>query len=143
MVGQGMTRGSTIRVLHVDDDACILEISKLILEMKGAYQVETASSVDEAFEKMGENEYDVVVSDYQMPGKDGLQFLKELREKGNRISFVFIVGKAGMRLPSKKQIASFFCKGPIRWSLTGTVFPNPLASLHTPLCDCGTTATQV
>ena len=85
----GITRESTIRVLHVDDDACILRISKLILEMKGAYQVETASSVGEAFDKMGKVEYDVVVSDYHMPEKDGLQFLKELREKGNRISFVF------------------------------------------------------
>jgi DNA-binding NarL/FixJ family response regulator len=89
----GITRGSTIRVLHVDDDACILRVSKLILELTGAYQVETASSVGEAFAKMGKNEYDVVVSDYHMPEKDGLQFLKELREKGNRISFVLFSGE--------------------------------------------------
>ena len=89
----GMTREPTIRVLHVDDDSCILRISKLILERTGAYQVETASSAGEAFDKMGQGEYDVVVSDYHMPEKDGLRFLKELREKGNRISFVLFSGE--------------------------------------------------
>jgi DNA-binding NarL/FixJ family response regulator len=88
-----ITRESIIRVLHVDDDTCILRISKAILEMIGTYQVETSSSVGEAFDKMGKVEYDVVVSDYHMPGKDGLQFLKELREKGNRISFVLFSGE--------------------------------------------------
>jgi DNA-binding NtrC family response regulator len=67
-----VTSGSLIRVLHVDDDACILEISKAILEMNGEYQVETTSSVDEAPEKMGEKEYDAIVSDYHVPRKDGL-----------------------------------------------------------------------
>jgi len=51
----GVTK-EPIRVLHVDDDACILRVSKLILEMIGGYQVETASSVGEAFVKMGEVE---------------------------------------------------------------------------------------
>lgn len=67
-----VTGGSLIRVLHVDDDTCILEISKAILEMNGEYQVETTSSVDEAPEKMGEKEYDAIVSDYHVPRKDGL-----------------------------------------------------------------------
>ena len=57
----GITRESPIRVLHVDDDACILRISKLILELAGAFQLETGSSVGEAFDKMEKLEYDFVV----------------------------------------------------------------------------------
>ena len=37
--------------------------------------------------------YDVVVSDYEMPQKDGLQFLKELREQNNEIPFILFTGK--------------------------------------------------
>ncbi len=45
----------------MDGDACILRISKLILELTGAYRTETASSVGEAFDKIGKFEYDVIV----------------------------------------------------------------------------------
>jgi CheY-like chemotaxis protein len=37
--------------------------------------------------------FDVIVSDYQMPDKDGLEFLRELREKDNRTPFIIFTGK--------------------------------------------------
>jgi CheY-like chemotaxis protein len=48
-----ITDESFVRVLHVDDDACILRISKTILEMKEGYQVDTALSAGEALKKWG------------------------------------------------------------------------------------------
>ena len=71
---------SIIRVLHVDDDPSMLEISKQILMDMGNFEIDSACCVDEAFKKLSTGHYDVVVSDYEMPQKDGLQFLKELRE---------------------------------------------------------------
>ena len=82
-----------IRVLHVDDEAGFLKAAKQILEMQGPFQVETASSVEEATGKMEEKPFDVIVSDYVMPGKDGLEFLKELRDSGNKIPFIIFTGK--------------------------------------------------
>lgn len=82
-----------IRVLHVDDEESFLKASKQILQMQGAFQVETASTVEEAMEKMKEREFEVIVSDYIMPEKSGLEFLKELRESGNKIPFVIFTGK--------------------------------------------------
>ena len=84
---------SVIRVLHVDDDPCILEVTKSILELEGNFEVDNVLSVDEAFKKMEEQSYDAVVSDYEMPTENGLQFLKELREKHNKIPFVIFTGR--------------------------------------------------
>jgi len=82
-----------IRVLHVDDEAGFLKAAKQILEMQGAFHVDTASSVEEANEKMKRKPYDAIVSDYIMPEKNGLEFLEELRQKGNTIPFIIFTGK--------------------------------------------------
>jgi PAS domain S-box-containing protein len=82
-----------IRVLHVDDDPAFLEISKEILMTEGSFEVDDAVCVDEAFEKIEADNYDVVVSDYQMPQKDGLQFLTELHEKKKIIPFILFTGQ--------------------------------------------------
>jgi two-component system sporulation sensor kinase A len=83
----------TIRVLHVDDEALFLSVAQECLKMEGPFEVDTALSVDEALNKMKEKEYDAVVSDYQMPGKDGLEFLRQLRKKGNGIPFIIFTGR--------------------------------------------------
>jgi len=89
----GQPERKPIKVLHVDDDLGFLKVSNQILENTGGFEVDTATSVEEAREKMGKNTYDIIVSDYQMPEKDGLQFLKELREAGNQIPFIIFTGK--------------------------------------------------
>ena len=61
--------------------------------MQGPFHVDSAGSVEEAYEKMKQKDYDVIVSDYQMPIKDGLQFLKELKDSGNNVSFILFTGK--------------------------------------------------
>ncbi len=87
------TEKTLIRVLHVDDEAGLLKVAKQILEMQGSFQVETALSVNEAMEKMKKKAFDVIVSDYVMPERNGLDFLRELREGGNDIPFILFTGK--------------------------------------------------
>jgi len=84
---------SEIRVLHVDDELEFLKVAKQCLEVQGPFQVDSASSVEEALEKLKKESYDAVISDYQMPGKDGLQFLRELRANRNGIPFIIFTGK--------------------------------------------------
>jgi DNA-binding NarL/FixJ family response regulator len=83
-----------IRVLHVDDDALFLDISKQILmAMDARFEIDFASCVDDAFKKIGQQKYDVIVSDYEMPQINGLDFLKELKEQKSRLPFILFTGK--------------------------------------------------
>ncbi len=82
-----------IRVLHVDDDSTFLKMSKQCLEMDPQLQLETAVSVDEALAKLKNDDYDLIVSDYQMPEKDGLELLRQLRESGDMTPFIMFTGK--------------------------------------------------
>jgi PAS domain S-box-containing protein len=82
-----------IRVLHVDDEPSLLKIAKQLLETEGQFQMDTASTAEEALEKMKKETYDAVVSDYQMSGKDGLELLKDLRQNGSTVPFIIFTGK--------------------------------------------------
>jgi len=82
-----------LRVLYVDDDECLLKVSKQILETDGKFRVDITTSVEEAFEMLENQSYDAVISDYEMPRKNGLQFLADLREKGNDIPFAIFTGR--------------------------------------------------
>ncbi len=80
-------------VLMVDDETGVLEISKLFLEKKGTIKVDTAISATDALEKMSRHSYDAVVADYLMPGIDGIEFLKILRERSIDIPFILFTRK--------------------------------------------------
>jgi PAS domain S-box-containing protein len=92
-VGALVSSDEKIHVLHVDDDSSFLKIAKQCLEMEGPLHVDTANSVAEALTRLEKEQYDVIVSDYQMPEKDGLQFLDELRANGKGIPFIMFTGK--------------------------------------------------
>ena len=82
-----------IHVLCIDDERIYLDSTKQILELQSDFCVETATSVSEAKQKMQTKAFDVIVSHYHMPEKNGLDLLKELRENGNDIPFILFTGK--------------------------------------------------
>jgi PAS domain S-box-containing protein len=82
-----------ISVLYVDDETGLLEIGKAFLEMTGEFTVDTDTSAKHALEIIKQGRYDAVISDYQMPGMDGITFLKEVRKSGNTIPFIIFTGR--------------------------------------------------
>ncbi len=82
-----------ISILYVNDEADLLEIGKRHLEMTGDLIVTTALSVPEAIHLLTQQPYDVIVSDYQMPEMDGIEFLKQIRAKGDTTPFIIFTGK--------------------------------------------------
>jgi len=82
-----------LSVLYVDDEPALLDIGKLFLERAGDASVTTAPDAAEAIRLITDHHFDAIVSDYQMPGMDGIAFLKHLRQSGNRIPFIIFTGK--------------------------------------------------
>jgi two-component system response regulator AtoC len=67
------------KILVVDDETNIREALGALLEDDG-YNVSTASSVNEAFEALKGDQYDLVISDLRMNGLSGLDILRWVRE---------------------------------------------------------------
>ena len=82
-----------ISVLYVDDERALLEVGRIFLEKEGEFTVGIALSAKAALESPDFSSYDIIVSDYQMPGMDGIAFLKHLRASGNTIPFILFTGK--------------------------------------------------
>ena len=80
-------------LLYVDDEPGLLEIGKLFLEQSGQFVVDITSSAKEALTLLNSKTYDGVISDYQMPGMDGIEFLKNVRASGNTIPFILFTGR--------------------------------------------------
>jgi PAS domain S-box-containing protein len=75
----GLGTLNDMTILVVDDSEDTTEMVKHLLEISGA-TVCAATSGSEALRLVGERDFDVVLSDISMPGMDGFEFLKRLRE---------------------------------------------------------------
>jgi PAS domain S-box-containing protein len=93
--------GEPIRVLHVDDDATFAELAAEFLEQYGSrLDVVTETSVADGFERLVAGGIDCVVSDYDMPRENGVEFLERVRERYPRLPFILFTGKGSEEVAS-------------------------------------------
>ncbi len=82
-----------ISLLYVDDEPELLDLCKLFLEREGGFSVVTVTSAREGLLLLKEGMIDAIVSDYQMPVMDGIEFLKQVRMEFADIPFILFTGK--------------------------------------------------
>jgi PAS domain S-box-containing protein len=95
------TLPETIRILLVDDDPNFIDMTATALEREDTrFSVETTTSVTEALEHIAEPAYDCIVSDYDMPAQNGIEFLESVRESAPDLPFILFTGKGSEEIAS-------------------------------------------
>ncbi|WP_238330980.1 response regulator [Haloglomus irregulare] len=63
--------------MHVDDEPDFIDIASTLLNLKDdRFSVELATSASEGVDRLVSTEFDCVVSDYEIPGQNGIEFLE-------------------------------------------------------------------
>jgi len=79
------------RILVVEDDAAICHMEAMILESDG-HRVDTAENGEAAWETLQAGDYDLLVTDYIMPGVSGVALVRQLRIARKALPVVMISG---------------------------------------------------
>jgi PAS domain S-box-containing protein len=104
-----MTRGSphgdvapeTVRILHVDDDPEFLVVATVLLEREDErFYIETATIAADGLDQLAAGTFDCIISDYDMPDKNGIQFLDTIRDDYPEVPFILFTGKGSEEIAS-------------------------------------------
>lgn len=88
------TLEDTFHVLHVDDEPDLSDLASIYLEREDArFAVETATTANEGLDRIAEQRFDCIISDYDMPGCNGIEFLEFLRAEYPDLPFILFTGK--------------------------------------------------
>ena len=84
-----------MRILLIEDDRKAARLLTRGLQEEG-FVVDVASTGEDGEEKAAVNEYDVLVLDWLLPGKDGLAVCRALRDSGNSIPILMLTARDGV-----------------------------------------------
>lgn len=84
-----------MKILLAEDDVSISVVVKLALEKIGGHKVEVASDGNLAFQMAVEREYDLIILDGMMPGKDGMTVCHDLKKTHkSEVPIIFLSAKS-------------------------------------------------
>ncbi|MCE1247920.1 MAG: response regulator, partial [Firmicutes bacterium] len=78
------------KIMHIDDDEELLHLFYLSFEKY--LNIKQSLNLEEAIDLIKEEEFDAVITDYEMPGFNGLDVLKAVKEINPDLPVIFYTG---------------------------------------------------
>lgn len=82
-----------LTLLVIDDEEYVLSATKDYLQSNYSCRIDTAGSALDALALLTKREYDAIISDYDMEEMDGIELLKNIRQKGDGTPYIIFTGK--------------------------------------------------
>ena len=95
-----------MKVLIVDDDEALTGLIKTIIDKMGIYCVKTAANGEEGYEVFIHFKPDIILTDIQMPVKNGIEMVKDIRNHNPGIKTIYMSGDMSLfqtRLEEEKS----------------------------------------
>ena len=87
--------------MHVDDESGFAELVATYLQREDErFEVESATSASDGLDRLTETEFDCVISDFDMPGQNGIEFLEAVRTDYPELPFILFTGKGSEEVAS-------------------------------------------
>lgn len=113
----GIEQGNMLRILVVDDEQSIVEVISTFLESEG-YEVVTADSGASLMARLDDGIPHIILLDIRMPDIDGIQCLRQIKEKYGSVEVVMMSGFATLQMARKSlEIGAFdYLRKPISFA---------------------------
>lgn len=97
-----MERSAQIDILHVEDEPGFADMAKTFLKREDdRFEIVSASNPKDGLDLLSDNEFDCIISDYDMPERNGIEFLEAVRDEHPDQPFILYTGMGSEEIASE------------------------------------------
>ena len=104
-----------INLMLIDDDKQFLDLNQAMLERTGEqFEIKATTEQEEVIDEVESGWVDAVVSDYDMPGRNGVELLQDVREINGELPYMLLTGRGSEEVAAEAMnadVTDYFQKG--------------------------------
>jgi PAS domain S-box-containing protein len=91
-----------IRILHVDDEPDFTALAATYIQREDdRFTVDTEHTASDGLDRLADERFDCIISDYNMPGRNGIEFLEAVRDDHPELPFILFTGRGSEEVASE------------------------------------------